>query len=177
MVPTTKEKIASCLEQTFADQGFAEPGVAELRASADVSLRTLYRYFPSKEAMVTGALDCRQSRYLSFLSDGEPQPGKDSILHLLHRLTEWMQTYAPNGCLSFNALAAYPGSSEIRNTTRRHKDEIIKMMSRRSGNPKIAKELFLLHEGVSAAWPVVGIQAILAAETIALKLFDGGYDE
>jgi AcrR family transcriptional regulator len=173
---TTKEKIAFCLEQTFADKGFVKPGVAELRASAGVSLRTLYRYFPSKEAMVTGALDYRHYRYLSFLSEGEPQPGRNSILHLFHRLTEWMQTYAPNGCLSFNALVAYPGSSEIRNTTKRHKNEIINMMSRRSGKLKNAKELFLLHEGVAAAWPVVGIQAIKTAEAIALKLVSGGSD-
>jgi AcrR family transcriptional regulator len=174
---STKEKIASRLEQTFADHGFTKPGVAELRDSADVSLRTLYRHFPSKEAMVIGALDYRHSRYLKFLSEGEPKPGKDSILHLFHRLTEWMQTSAPNGCLSLNALVAYPGSDEIRNTTKRHKNEIINMMRRRSGKPEIVKELFLLHEGASAAWLVVGIHAIKTAEKIALKLVDGGRDE
>lgn len=173
---TTKEKIASCLEQTFADQGFAKPGVAELKVSAGVSLRTLYRYFPSKEAMVTGALDYRHLRYVAFLSEGESQPGKDSIFHLFHRLAEWMKVYAPNGCLSLNALAAYPGSEEIRNATKRHKKEILHMMRRRSGRPELADELFLLHEGVSAAWPVVGAQAIKASENIAMKLFDGGSD-
>ncbi|MDB4303956.1 hypothetical protein N9934_04130, partial [Desulfosarcina sp.] len=73
--------------------------------------------------------------------------------------------------------AAHPGNNEIRNSTKRHKNELVNMMSRRSGKPKLAKELFLLHEGVSAAWPVVGVQSIKAAEKIALKLIDGGSDE
>ena len=165
------------MEQTFADQGFAKPGVAELKVSADVSLRTLYRYFPSKEAMVTGALDYRHSRYVAFLSEGEPQPGKDSILHFFHRLAGWMKLFAPNGCLYLSAMAAYPGNNAIRNSTKRHKNELIHMMSRRSGRPELAKELFLLHEGVSAAWPVVGVQTFKAAEKIALKIIDGGRDE
>jgi hypothetical protein len=44
------------------------------------------------------------------------------------------------------------------------------MMSHRSGQPALSKEFFLLHEGASAAWPIVGNQAIQAAETAALKL-------
>ena len=53
---TRKEKIAGDLDRQFAEMGFAEQGVEALRAGADVSLRTLYKYFPSREAMVVGAL-------------------------------------------------------------------------------------------------------------------------
>jgi hypothetical protein len=41
----------------------------------------------------------------------------------------------------------------------------------------LSNELFLLHEGASAALPVVGMQAIQSAEAAALKLIDGGGDE
>ena len=173
---TTQAHIASCLEQTFTQRGFAEPSVAELKDSAGVSLRTLYRYFPSKAAMVIGALDFRHSRYLEFLGDGEPSPGNASIVHLFRRLADWMQAYAPNGCLSLNALAAHPGNIEIRESTKRHKEELIQMMAIRSGQPELSKELFLLHEGASAAWPLVGSQAIQAAQTAALKLLNGDND-
>ena len=171
---STQEQIASCLEQTFTQRGFAEPSVAELKGASGVSLRTLYRYFPSKAAMVIGALDFRHSRYLVFLGDGEPPPGKASMVHLFGRLADWMQTYAPNGCLSLNALAAHPGNIEVRETTKRHKDALIQMMARRSGQPALSNELFLLHEGASAAWPLVGMHAIQAAQSAALKLLNGG---
>ncbi len=174
---STKDQIAARLEQAFNKRGFAEPSVAELKTTAGVSLRTLYRYFPSKDAMVIGALDYRHARYLMFLSEDEPPPGKASIRHLFHRLAHWMTTYAPNGCLSLNALAAHPDNDEVRDSTKRHKQELIEMMARRSGRPEWSNELFLLHEGASAAWPVVGIQAVQSAEAAALKLINGEGDD
>ncbi|WP_367180608.1 TetR family transcriptional regulator [uncultured Ruegeria sp.] len=47
--------------------GFAGPGVEALRAGADVSLRTLYKYFPSREAMVVGALRHRDRVYTGWI--------------------------------------------------------------------------------------------------------------
>jgi AcrR family transcriptional regulator len=170
---STREQIAARLEQVFNMRGFAEPSVAELKTAAGVSLRTLYRHFPSKDDMVIGALDHRHTRYLTFLAEDEPAPGRDSIKHLFRRLGDWMATFSPNGCLSLNALAAHPGNIEVRDTTTRHKHELIRMMARRCGQPTLSKELFLLHEGASAAWPVVGIQAIQAAEAASLKLLNG----
>ena len=176
MTPT-KAQIASRLEQAFNTRGFAEPSVAELQKAAGVSLRTLYRYFPSKEAMVIGSLNYRHARYLAFLAENEPPPGRNSIVHLFARLADWMATHAPNGCMSLNALASHPGNRVVRDSTMRHKNELIQMMARRSGQPELSNELFLLHEGASAAWPIVGTQAILSAEAAALKLIDGGRDE
>ena len=154
MTPT-QVQIVSRLELAFNTRGFAEPSVAELQKAAGVSLRTLYRYYPSKEAMVIGALDYRHARYLAFLAENEPPPGKASIIHLFGRLADWMTSNAPNGCLSLNALASHPGNKEVRDSTMRHKNELIQMMARRSGQPALSNELFLLHEGASAAWPVV----------------------
>ncbi|BCR04474.1 hypothetical protein DESUT3_15430 [Desulfuromonas versatilis] len=174
---TTKEQIASRLEQAFSQRGFAEPGVAELKILAGVSLRTLYRYFPSKESMVIGALDYRHGRYLKFLAEDEPPPGRESIVHLFHRLADWMRQKAPHGCLSVNAFAAYPSSLAIRDAVKLHKDELVRLLARRSGREALGWELFLIHEGVSAAWPLVGMRASEAGETAVLKLIDGGIND
>ena len=64
-----KEQIASGLENALSQQGFVEPSVSDLQNASGVSLRTLYRHFPSKEAMVIGALEHRHARYLDFLAD------------------------------------------------------------------------------------------------------------
>lgn len=55
----SQQQIAENLERAFSQKGFAEPSVAELKALSGVSMRTLYKYFPSKESMVVGALDYR----------------------------------------------------------------------------------------------------------------------
>ena len=174
---STKETIAARLEHIFSEQGFAEPSVVALKTAAGVSLRTLYRHFPSKDAMVIGALDYRHARYMEFLAEDEPGPGRASIKHLVRRLGDWMAAHAPYGCLSLNALAAHPGNQEVRASTMRHKRDLIQIMARRSGQPTLAKALFLLHEGASAAWPVVGVAAIRSAEAAAVTLIEGGSDD
>ncbi len=174
---STKEHIASRLEQVFTTRGFAEPGVAELQKAVGASLRTLYRYFPSKEAMVIGALHYRHDRYLSFLAENEPPPGIDSIIHLFGRLADWMTAYAPHGCLYLNALTSFPGNAGVRDATEQYKHELIQLMADRSGQKSLANELFLLHEGASAAWPVIGMQAIHSAKSVAVKILNGGNNE
>ncbi len=172
-----KEQIASRLEQTFNSRGFAEPSVAELQREAGTSLRTLYRYFPSKEAMVIGALAYRHDRYFSFMAENEPPPGNESIIHLFNRLADWMTTYAPNGCLYLNALTAFPDNKDVKDATVQYKNELIQVMAQRSGHGSLAGELFLLHEGASAAWPVVGMQAMYSAVSIAEKIMNRGKNE
>lgn len=170
---TTRTEIQARLEEIFSKKGFVEPGVAELQKAAGVSLRTLYRYFPSKMDMVVGALEYRHTRYLDFLAIDEPEPGSASILHLLKRLRKWMETFSPNGCLSVRALSAYPHTPEVINTVERHKQETILIMGKRSGRPDLAMELFLLHEGVSASWALAGEKSVEAAELVVLKLLRG----
>lgn len=172
-----KQQIASSLEQTFNARGFTEPSVADLKKVAGTSLRTLYRYFPSKEAMVIGALNYRHDRYLSFLAENAPSPGEKSIIHLFARLADWMNTGAQNGCLYLNALASFPGNKDVRDATVQYKQELIKVLDYRSGKKGLAHELFLLHEGASAAWPIVGIDAIHSAVSVAVKIINGESNE
>ncbi|WP_371824730.1 TetR/AcrR family transcriptional regulator [Paracoccus sp. MA] len=67
---STKLRIARNLDRQFAEMGFATQGVEALREGADVSLRTLYKYFPSREEMVVGALEYRDAAYFDWISGG-----------------------------------------------------------------------------------------------------------
>ena len=81
-----------------------------------------------------------------------------------------MQQYAPNGCLSINALSAFPEDEVISSAVQNHKNEVKQLLGEQSLNASIASSLFLLHEGVSSAWPVTGDEALLAAKQSILKL-------
>ena len=164
------EEIAGRLERAFTMRGFAEPGVADLRKEADVSLRTLYRYFPSREAMVVGALEHRHRRYLDFLTEGAPPPGREAVLHLFDRLQAWMATLEAPTCLFLSALSAHPENDEIRRTVARHKRETRVLIARQAGRPDIGDVLFLLHEGATAAWPTLGPKALDDARAAASNL-------
>ncbi|MCQ8867357.1 TetR family transcriptional regulator [Vibrio splendidus] len=165
-----REQIAASLEVAFSQQGFAEPSVAQLKTACDVSLRTLYKHFPSKEAMIVGALEHRHQRYLSLLLEDSPRSGYQAITHIFNKLQQWMEEYAPHGCLSMNALAAFPDNELINQAVIEHKKEVQALMAKQSQREDLASELFLLHEGVSSAWPVLGEEAVASAQNMVTKL-------
>lgn len=158
----TRQRIARDLERSFTEQGFAEPGVAALRADADVSLRTLYKYFPSREAMVVGALEHRDQTYFEWLAGG-PENDADHVLHPLVRLGDWLEEVANTGCLFLTALAEYPESDVIRTAVETHKAKLadefrIRLQRVAPGRDltDLAESLFLLHEGMTQAARVRG---------------------
>ncbi|MBU2908176.1 MULTISPECIES: TetR/AcrR family transcriptional regulator [Vibrio] len=165
-----REQIAASLEVAFSQQGFAEPSVAQLKTACNVSLRTLYKHFPSKEAMIVGALEHRHQRYLSLLLEDSPRSGYQAITHIFNKLQQWMEEYAPHGCLSMNALAAFPDNELINQAVIEHKKEVQALMAKQSQREDLASELFLLHEGVSSAWPVLGEEAVASAQNMVTKL-------
>lgn len=165
-----KEQIAANLEKAFSEFGFAEPSVAQLKVSCGVSLRTLYKHYPSKEEMIVGALQHRHQRYLKFLLVNSPEPGLSSVQHIFKMLGRWMEEYAPNGCMFINALAAFPENDFISQTVKNHKKNVRDFLGKQSLHEDLATQLFLLHEGVSSAWPVIGDEAIYSAQQTIIEL-------
>lgn len=168
-----KEQIAASLEQAFSELGFAEPSVAQLKSACGVSLRTLYKHYPSKEEMIVAALEHRHQRYLNFLLEDSPEAGIDSVQHIFNKLRLWMETFAPNGCMSMNALAAFPDNDVIKQTVKAHKDDVRCFLGKQSLREDLATALFLLHEGLSSAWPIVGDDALHSAQFSVLTLLSG----
>lgn len=167
-----REQIAASLEEAFSKYGFAEPSVAQLKTACNVSLRTLYKYYPSKEAMIVGALEYRHQRYLTFLLNESPSRGVESVLYIFNKLEQWMMEYAPHGCLSMNAIAAFPDNPLISKAVKEHKEEVRQFLGLQSQREDLSTALFLLHEGVSSAWPVLGKEAITSAQKSILQLLE-----
>ncbi|USD67552.1 TetR/AcrR family transcriptional regulator [Vibrio sp. SCSIO 43136] len=165
-----KQQIAERLEQAFSQHGFAQPSVSQLKTECDVSLRTLYKHFPSKEAMIVGALEFRHQRYLKLLADNPHPAGLDAVEFAFEQLKTWMVEYAPNGCMSVNAMAAFPDNELINQAVKKHKLEVKDKLGNLAGNEPLAASLYLLHEGVSSAWAVLGDQAIISAKMTLKQL-------
>jgi AcrR family transcriptional regulator len=151
----TRTRIAADLERTFATLGFAQQGVEALRAGADVSLRTLYKHFPSREAMIVGALEHRDKVYFEWLAGG-PAEGVAHVLYPLDRLGKWLERTANTGCLFLNALAQYPDSAAIAAAVRDHKMRLADVFRQRLARvapgrdcSDLAATLFILHEGMT----------------------------
>jgi len=179
---STKQRIASDLERTFSEAGFAEQGVEALRAEADVSLRTLYKHFPSREAMIVGALEHRDAAYAEWISGG-PATGADHVLYPLVRLGDWLGEVANTGCLFLNAWAEYPESDAIAAVVKDHKARLADGFRQRlqhvapgRDTGHLAETLFLLHEGMTQAARLQGreiaYEAAMHAARAALEAAD-----
>src|SRR5215218_5386039 len=71
----TREQIAEAARQLFAERGFAKVTVAEVARAADVSLQTVFNYFPTKEDLVYWRLGSFEEELLATIRDrpsGEP---------------------------------------------------------------------------------------------------------
>ena len=75
--------------------------------------------------MVVAALEYRHQRYLSFLLQTSPPPGADCLFHIFNKLEQWMEEFAPHGCLSLNAIAAFPDNELINKSVKEHKQKSV----------------------------------------------------
>ncbi|ESX76041.1 MULTISPECIES: TetR/AcrR family transcriptional regulator [unclassified Mesorhizobium] len=181
MMRNTKVKIASAANQLFSQRGFAEPGVEAIRKAADVSIRTLYKHFPSREDMVVGALAFRHFEYLAHLRDGMPsEPGERAIIHFFDRVGDWMAHTAVRGCLFVQAVASHPDSVAIQREVQRNKQEVrLEIASRLPADRQsLLTSLFLLHEGTTAAATSLGSKdACTHAVQVVRHLFATASDQ
>jgi AcrR family transcriptional regulator len=174
-MPDTKTKIAGGLERAFAENGFAETNIDSLREAAGVSLRTLYKYMPSREEMVLGALEHRHQRYMQFVF-ADLSSAEGSTLHaLLERVAEWMSSEAAHGCLFHAAVAAAPHDKRLQALLAKHKTEVARKIAELSGLPDRQGEITLIVEGLMQDWPLRGEKATESAIYLSnLLLIDTG---
>lgn len=163
-------KISEGLERAFASQGFAEPSVEDLRDAAGVSLRTLYKYTPSRAEMVLAALENRHQRYLVRVFDDLPEDPSEALDTILTRVGDWMATESSHGCLFHAAVAAEPGSQPLRALLEHHKAEVAAKAAAATKLKGADIALLLIIEGLTQAWPLHSEAALDAAKRLGLSL-------
>ena len=170
----TKTRIAAGLERAFAENGFAEPNIDSLREAAGVSLRTLYKYVPSREEMEQCALEHRHRRYMQFVFDGLRAEGKPVLHSLFDRVSGWMASEAAHGCLFHAAVAAAPRDERLRQLLAKHKREVAQAAAKLSGLPDRQGEITLIVEGLMQDWPLHGDTATACAKNLGELLLKAG---
>ncbi len=167
-------KIAAGLEATFARHGFAKPSVEDLRVGAGVSLRTLYKYAPSREEMILTALEHRHQRYLETVFTGLPQDRDAALETILDRVGQWMAREAAHGCLFHAAVAAAPDDARLHALLVRHKSEVATHAAQATQLVGAEIDLTLILEGLMQSWPQHRQNAVDSAKRLskALKLLN-----
>ncbi|MDF1610474.1 TetR/AcrR family transcriptional regulator [Hoeflea sp. YIM 152468] len=163
-------KIAAGLERAFAENGFAEPSVEDLRDAAGVSLRTLYKYAPSRDVMVRTALEHRHRRYIAHVFDDLPGDADAAVSAILDRVAGWMRREATHGCLFHAAVAAAPHDPTLRALLQSHKAEVARRAAAVTGQAGRDVDMTLIIEGLTQSWPLYGDAAVVSARRLSLAL-------
>lgn len=166
----TATKIAAGLERAFVAQGFAEPNVEALREAADVSLRTLYKYTPSRGEMVLAALEHRHSRYIAHVFDDLPTPGPVALEAVIRKIGAWMAQEAERGCLFQAAVAAAPRDQRLQALLKRHKSDVARRAALAGDVPESETDIAVIIEGLTQCWPLLQNAAVSSALRLARSL-------
>jgi AcrR family transcriptional regulator len=67
----TRDAIIQAAELLFSERGFDKTTVEQIAAAADVSRRTFFRYFPSKEMVMFPHQDIYLARFRNLLAQGD----------------------------------------------------------------------------------------------------------
>ncbi|MDB6178685.1 TetR/AcrR family transcriptional regulator [Paracoccus sp. Z330] len=165
-------KISAGLEHAFATQGFAQPSVEDLRDAAGVSLRTLYKYTPSRSDMVYAALEYRHQRYVTLICDDLPADRQQALFQMLDRIGHWMADEATHGCLFHAAVASAPTDSRLHELLERHKSEVAARAAKATQLEGQEVSLLLIFEGLTQTWPLYRERAVASAQKLARHLLD-----
>ncbi len=168
----TLTKIAAGLEQAFVTHGFAEPNIETLREAADVSLRTLYKYTPSRGIMVRVAMEHRHGRYMQLVCSDVPEGTSSALSIIVDRVAAWMRLEAAQGCLFHAAVAAAPDDKVLRALLARHKSEVAKSVAKAAGMPEFEMEIALICDGLTQNWALYGSKAVDAAKNLSASLYE-----
>jgi AcrR family transcriptional regulator len=80
----TRVRIADAADELFRTRGYDAVTVDEVAAAADVSKKTVFNYFPTKEDLVFDRADDRESALLAAVHD---RPGGVSVLEAFRQLS------------------------------------------------------------------------------------------
>ena len=165
-----QSQIDAGLERAFATYGFAEPNIETLRKATGVSLRTLYKYIPSRDDMVLRALEYRHRRYMAHVFSETAKANSMPLGSIVDRVAQWMQAETTHGCLFHAAVASAPQDEKLRALLDRHKAEMSERAASISGLQGRESEISVIIEGLMQSWPLRGPELVRAAKTLCALL-------
>ncbi|MBV8663204.1 MAG: TetR/AcrR family transcriptional regulator [Hyphomicrobiales bacterium] len=116
-----RDRVAAIMDAgaaVFTRKGYAAATMTEIAAEAGAAIGSLYRFFPTKEALAEALV----ARYGAFLTTAfaeiEAKVDELTPLELAGALIEVMQSHAPERAAAIALIDARPDALELRSTLR-----------------------------------------------------------
>jgi AcrR family transcriptional regulator len=106
--PSARERILDSAYELFSRNGLRAVGIDEVIDRASVAKATLYRHFPSKDALVLAFLRRREERWthgwIEQGARGRAGTPEDQLLSIFDLFDEWFRRDDFEGCSFINVL-------------------------------------------------------------------------
>lgn len=126
-----REMLITTALRLFAAHGYRAVGIDRILAESNVAKMTLYKYFPSKEALILAVLEARDRAFIESLTAyvTAQEPGLARLAAVFEWHGQWFASEDFRGCLFIHASAEHDRDSpEVMALATRHKQQIVRLL-------------------------------------------------
>lgn len=160
----SEEQVVAAADQLFYELGVQAVGMDAIRDGAGVTLKRLYRLFPSKADLITAVLEQRDLDVRQAVGDFVEARGGDSrarILSVFDYLSEWFTQPSFRGCIFINTVGELGGKYEaVQRIARQHKiafrDYFADLVADCALPAGVADQLLILANGAMSTAAILG---------------------
>jgi AcrR family transcriptional regulator len=160
---TAELQALGAAEALFYKKGVHAVGMDEIRSASGISLKRLYRLFPSKDDLVEAYLRRRDDRWrqkLADYADARPSP-EERILAVFDWLFQWFSEPDFRGCAFINSFGELGATSPaVAGIAHFHKDQfrqyLAGLVAAANRPARLTDYLVLLAEGAMTTAAITG---------------------
>lgn len=178
----TCARLLATTERLIYTSGIAATGMDRIVRESGVARKSVYRYFPTKEALVADALNTRDQRWMAWFAaaSSAAMPLAQRIRAMFDALDAWFRTPDFRGCAFINA-AGESGDADglVRQAAKAHKLRLLQHLRQVADEAglaplpadELARQLLILIDGAITVALVSGdLAAAARAARIAAAL-------
>lgn len=178
----TRARLLATTERLIYASGIAATGMDRIVRESGVARKSVYRYFPTKEALVADALNARDQRWMAWFAaaSSAAMPLAQRIRAMFDALDAWFGTPDFRGCAFINA-AGESGDADglVRQAAKAHKLRLLQHLRQVADEAglaplpadELARQLLILIDGAITVALVSGdLTAAARAARIAAAL-------
>jgi AcrR family transcriptional regulator len=174
-----RAKVLETADRLYYTLGIQAVGMDTLRAAAGISLKRLYRLFPSKESIVEQVLLRRHEMWNAMVEDAIDVPDpRQRLLAIYDMLARWFDQDDFRGCVFINSFGELGASApRVAQIVRAHKagfqTRLDELVAQAGAPASLAPQLAILAEGAQTTAAIAGTNdAAMQARQAAVVLID-----
>ncbi|WP_322920892.1 TetR/AcrR family transcriptional regulator [Nocardioides renjunii] len=182
---SVRERVVDAADRLFYGRGITSVGMDAVRDGSGVSLKAIYKEFPSKEDLVLAVLGRRHQMWTTGVEGAVERidDPRERLLAMYDHLADWFGDSDFRGCGFINAFGELGGASpRIADAVREHKRSFQAYVDRLvadAGAPAaLGPQLAILAEGAQTTAAISGVpDAAGVARAAARTLIDAAMSD